>query len=125
MNTFFFFNCGFSLLIFFIPYYRLELSPHDSIDSILKLIGFILIVGLVFLRGRYAVQIKGHYLYCNDYPFYKRFELSNVSTVSIENKRVTVTLKDKSVHEVTYFFGIESAIDQKVLNMLINAKGNF
>lgn len=125
MNTFFLFNCGFSLLIFFLPFSRFELSPYESIDSILKLIGFISIVGLVFVRGRLAVKIKSDYLYCNSYPFYKKFELSNISSLSIENKRVTVTLKDKSVHEVTYFFGIESAIDQKVLNMFINAKGSF
>jgi hypothetical protein len=114
MNTFFFLNCGFSLLIFFVPFSRFTLSPNDFIDASFKAIVFLLIVGFAFVRGRKAIEIKKNYLYCNSYPFYKKFKLSTISSVSLESKKITVMQRDNSVSEVTYFFGIKNAISEEV-----------
>lgn len=120
MNVFFIYNCGYSILIFFMTLNNIELSQNTVIDTILKIITFVSMIWFIFVRGRKAVEIKNGYLYCNSYPFYHKFLLSNISKLSVENKKVTITLNDSSIHETTYFFGIESAISQEVASKFLN-----
>lgn len=121
MNLFFFLNSSLSLMIFFVPFNRFVFSNIHWIDTSIKAITLLTILGFVSLRGRKALEIKNQHLYCNSYPFYKKFRLSNVAKVEVENKKVSVFLKDNSITEITYFFGIKSAIDKEVTNKFLNS----
>lgn len=121
MNTFFLFNFGFTLTVF-IPYFRLRISPDLWVDSIFKILVVLSIFAFVFVRGRFAMEVKRGYLYCNSYPFFRKFELCNILKVSIENRKVHIVFKGGNERVVTYFFGIKGAIKDKVAQSIQNYK---
>lgn len=120
MNMFFAFNLTFTLTMC-IPLLGFDMSTEFISDYIAKFVIVSLIAVFCWIRGRKSVEVRKEYLYVNSYPFFKRFALASVSSISLVGKKVCVHLTDKSSVEIDFFFNPQNAVDQSATKLLLKS----